>query len=320
MKFNCCDFLLHELVFAQDKIIPCCSSPRHEYETKFIKNFDGLNFDIKEYITTRNKYVDMFKSGSAPDCCLGCSFIKNDDWDESLFIKRIIITNRTKCSCNCIYCSLITTSTQSKQELNTRKTYNIIPVLKNLRNKNLINKECELMIAGGECCEYPKGELEFIIYFASLLNCKIEILSSGIIYSKAIENALKTEKCTLKISVDSGRKSTFEKIKRVKAYERVWENLKNYIKFTQNNPLGKVKIKYILLPDINDNIKEAKAFIKKCKEINCKYIELAVEYLWFDKNKNKQVPDSIKQTVRYIKQSGINISYESQSTEYLEKI
>ncbi len=320
MKFNCCDYLLHELVFAQDTIIPCCCAPRHEYETRFIRNFNGIDFDAEEYITTRNKYVELFKSGSAPDCCKGCSFIKNSEWDESLYIKRIIITNRTKCSCNCIYCSLITTSTQTKQELNTRKTYNIIEVLKNLREKNLINKNCELVIAGGECCEYPNGELEFIIYFALLINCKLEILSSGIIYSKAIENALKTGECVLKISVDSGRKSTYEKIKRVKAYEKVWKNLGDYINVSQNNLLAKVKIKYILLPGINDNIKEAKVFVKKCKEINCKYIELAVEYLWFDKNKDYPIPDSIRRTVKCIKQSGMNISYEGQCIEYLEKI
>lgn len=320
MKYNCCDYLLHELVFAQQDVMPCCCAPRHEYETKFFNNYSGNNFDVEEYIKIRNKYVELFKNGNIPDCCKGCSMIHEDTWNEPDRIKRIIITNRTKCSCNCIYCSLVTTSTQTKEELNTRTAYDIIPVLKDLRNKNLISDECEILIAGGECCEYPKGELEFILYIAASLNCKIEILSSGIIYSKAIENVLKSEKCTLKISVDSGKKSTYERIKRVKAYDKVWENLKKYISATNNNPNGKVIIKYILLVGLNDNLKEAKAFIKKCKSIGCTHIELAVEYIWFENNKNKPITKNISETIKYIKNSGINISYEFQSMKYLENI
>lgn len=320
MKFKCCDYLLHELVFAQNNIMPCCCSPRHEYNNQFFENYNGENFDINKYIEQKNIYINSFKNGEIPSCCQGCPMIKEQEWDTSNTIKRIIITNRTKCSCNCVYCSLVTTSTQTKEELNTRKAYNIIPVLKNLREKNLIKENCEILIAGGECCEYPKGELEEIIYIASILNCKLEILSSGIIYSKAIENALKSEKCTLKISVDSGTKKTYEKIKQVKAYDRVWDNLKNYILACEENKNSVVKIKYILLPKINDNVSEAKAFIKKCKKINCKNIELAVEYLWFEKNKKYPPTNQIRKTISYIKSSDINISYEMQCFEYLKEI
>ena len=320
MRFRCCEYFLHELVFGQSEVIPCCCSPKHNYDTKFLQNYSGENFDISEYIRVKNKYIEMFKEGQIPSCCKDCSMIKENDWNDTESINRIIISNRTKCSCNCIYCSLVTTCTQTKEELNTRKAYNILPVLKDLRNKNLIKKDCEILIAGGECCEYPKGELEEIIYIASSLNCKLEILSSGIIYSKAIENALKSTRCTLKISVDSGSKAVFEKIKRVKAYNNVWINLKRYINYSKQNLNSNVTVKYIILPGINDKLKEAKAFINKCRSINCERIELTVEYLWLDKNKDNPIPIGIKKIVSYMKKSKIPITYETQSKEYLQKI
>lgn len=311
MEFLCCNNLLYEIVFSQTAIIPCCCSPNHNYSTAFISNFDGKNFDVDKYMQYRSYYLNMLKNGLTPQSCIGCQNLQKKQWNESFKIKRIIITNRTKCSCNCIYCSLITTSNQTKKELNTRKTYDIIPILKDMYSKNIIDKNCMITIAGGECCEYPIGELEFIIYLALTLNCRLEILSSGIFYSKAIEFALSCGLCNLKISVDSGTKITYEKIKRVKTYNKVWTNLRKYIKAT--NEQSQVRIKYIILPDINDNIEEAQAFISKCKEISCNNIEIAIEYNWFGKNKNKLVSQKIKDTYNCLIRSGFDISYESES-------
>ena len=197
---------------------------------------------------------------------------------------------------------------------------NILPVLYDLYSKNMIKEGCTITVAGGECCEYPDGELEYILYLALLLDCKLEILSSGMFYSNAIKGALKSGKCVLKISVDSGTKTTFEKIKRVKTYKQTWENIKKYIIDSSRNKSSFVSIKYIIIPGINDNLTEAKYFIDKCKRVGCKNVELAVEYLWFYKNKNNKPSDSIKETVLNIKNSGLLISYESQCEEYLYSI
>lgn len=320
MKFKCCDYLLNEIVFAQSSVIPCCCSPVHNYQTHFLSDFNGKEFSIEEYLSKRDHYINEFKSGKIPTSCTGCYKIQEKEWDESYLINRIIITNRTKCSCNCIYCSLVTTSNQSKQELNTRQTYDIVPVLYDLYSKNIIQEGCIITIAGGECTEYPKGELEYILYMASFLNCKLEILSSGMFYSNSIKRVLNASSCVLKISVDSGQKNTFEQIKRVKAYRQTWKNIKQYIQDSSKNNNSLVLIKYIIIPGINDNLTEVKFFIDKCKRVGCKNIELAVEYLWFYKNKNNKPSDSIKETVLYIKKSGLLISYESQCEEYLNSI
>ena len=318
MEFTCCEYLLHEIVFAQNSVIPCCCSPANNYESTFINNFSRQNFNINEYLNKRNEYITMLKSGNIPASCQGCSRLIKKEWDEENKINRIIITNRTKCSCNCIYCSLITTSNQTKEELNTRDTYDIIPVLKDMYNNNLIDNNCVITVAGGECSEYPKGELEFILYLALILNCQLEILSNGIIYSDAIAKVLQAGKCRLKISVDSGTKETFEKIKRVKAYNLVWKNLGEYIKNLNDN--SSVVVKYIILPNYNDNLKEAENFLNNIEKINCKNIEIAIEYLWFEKNKNKPTEKNIKSIYEYFKKTLLNISFESEEIkEYLTK-
>ncbi|MBE7704881.1 MAG: hypothetical protein E7Z90_03595 [Cyanobacteria bacterium SIG29] len=318
MNYKCCEYILNCMVLAQSEIIPCCCGPKNRERTVFIENFKGNHFDFEEYNKQRTLYIDMFKKGEIPLYCKGCPCIEEKEWDDLPKIKRIIISNRTKCSCNCIYCSLVTTSTQTKEELNTRVCYDVIPVLNDLCNQNLIDKDCNITIAGGECCEYPKGELEYILYLSSVLGCNLEILSSGIIFSKAIESVLKTEKCVLKISVDSGFKSTYEKIKRVKTYDKVWENLSRYVKATENNKNAKVVIKYIILPGINDNKKEVKKFIEKCNSVSCRNIEIAIEYVWFEKNKNKFPDQKLIDTIKELKTYPFNITFEEQVIQYIE--
>lgn len=313
MGFKCCDYLLNEIVFAQKNLIPCCCSPTHNYSSVFIKNLNGENFDTDLYFEQRGKYISMLKNGIVPEPCIGCYRLKEKDWEEALNITRIIITNRTKCSCNCVYCSLVKFGGQTKKELNNAETYNIIPLLKDLHKKNLIKPETLITVAGGECSEYPNGELEFIVYLAFICNCRLELLSSGLFYSKGIAQALKSPKTMLKISADSGFKSTFEKIKRVKRYEAFWRNIKAYAQASCEN--SQVRLKYIIIPDINDNIDEVNAFVNKCKQAECKFVELSVEYEWFNANKDKPVPENIKQIYKCLKSSDLILSFESDEVE-----
>lgn len=309
MSFKCCDYLLNEIVFSPNSLAACCCNQSNEHFSTFINNLNGDNFDIDLYLEQRSQYISMLKSGVVPQFCKGCYRLQEKEWDEALDIKRIIISNRTKCSCNCIYCALIKFGKQNKQEANRTKTYDIIPFLKDLHQKNLINPDTLITVAGGECSEYPAGELEFIVYMALICDCRLELLSSGLFYSKGIEQALKSPKTMLRISADSGIKSTFEKIKRVKMYDEFWRNIKKYIDTAILKNI--VRVKYIIIPEVNDTLEEVQAFVKKCEQVNCTCIELAVEYEWFHNNKDKVVPENIKEIYQYLKSLNLILILES---------
>ena len=131
----------------------------------------------------------------------------------------------------------------------------------------MFKRGCHFIIGGGECAEYPKEELKWLIDFVFSINGSIEFLSAGI--TKALEKG----ETKLKVSVDAGYKKTWEKIKRVKGFDNVWNNLKKYIKAEKKNPNAHVTIKYIIIPGINDNLKEVKEFIKRALKIGCKSMD-----------------------------------------------
>ena len=321
MEYGYCEFLLHQIAFYKDGIRPCCSFSIKGDTTPFVNNYDGNIEGIKQYLQKREKFINIFKSGKKPVCYYNCTTyipsVFGDDNNETLFqLNNIIISNYTKCSCNCIYCeqSAFGQNQEYKKWLNSRECYDVKPVLLYLRENNYIRKNCCFLICGGECSEYPKGELEWLIYFAKLCEGKLLILSSGIRYSQAIEKALKTSDTILKISVDSGTKSTYEKIKRVKAYDITWSNIKRYINAvrTTQNCNSNIELKYIVIPGINDNIKEVNAFLNKCQEVNCTTIVLDVEHQWIQENKNN--PDKHK-TLKEIFNYFFRFMYSSSTPE-----
>lgn len=163
----------------------------------------------------------------------------------------------------------------------------------------MIAKGCKFVISGGELTEYPKNELEYIFNLSKELNGSLLLLSSGIRYSELVEDVLKNHNAFMTVSIDSGTREVYEKVKRVKAFHQVWDNMRKYIDISKNNDKGIVELKYIVIPGINDTLSEAKEFIKKCLDINCKYIKTEIEHFYMLENYNNPMPESCKEVFKY---------------------
>ncbi len=298
MKFLCCKTLFRDLIFHPDVVAFCCAKVVDE-----LLCFDKYNGEVitKEiYLKARNKIVDKFKEGIIPEVCKKCHNLEEQDWDEEVGFSVLSLAYKTKCSiCDCFYCTLSQGDAKRKKEQNNLVTYDIRPILENFKNENLLLPGCAISVSGGECCEYPDGELEYMTYFAMLNNCVIEYLTSAIKYSDCIAYALATIPSKIIVSVDSGTKEMYEKIKRVKAYDIVWKNLKKYIDISQNNPKSDIFIKYIIIPGTNDSIEEARKFIEKCKSIRCKKVLIDMEFKYISANLFNKAEGSLKNVINY---------------------
>lgn len=326
MNKRCCEFLVNQIAFYNDAIRPCCSFSI-ERNNLFEHNYTGDIEGIKKYLEIRENYIRMFQESDIPPCYDGCTIYNPKDSDDCDFkLNTIIVSHKIKCSFNCIYCEPASYgNTERRKHINQLSSYDIMPVFSYLKDCNLIAKGCRFIICGGECSEYPQDELARIFYFAISLECELLILSSASKYSAAIAQALKAEGTVLKISVDSGTKETFEKIKRVRAFNSVWKNIKSYIEVTRKNPAHNsyVELKYIIIPGINDNIAEASAFIKRCREVGCLYIRIDVEHGWIYENKyNKEKQVNVSKVINFFfdelyNDENIKIDFEGVEKDWL---
>ncbi len=248
-----------------------------------IDNYKGELIDWEEIFKNRAVMREGIKNGIVPEKCTGCYYLKEQEWNSENYIDEVLIGHFTHCNCNCIYCY----TEKDKKFFNSNKTYNIYPVIKDMIDKGVLSKNATVTFGGGEpTILHEFEELVYLLLDYDVYNIRIH--SDGIKYSPAIEKGLKLGKITLITSLDSGSKETYEKIKQVPCYDKVWQNMAKYAK-TKN---GLIRTKYVLIPGINDSLSEVRTFLKKTYESGVRNIAFDIEDTWFKENR-ENIPQYI---------------------------
>jgi hypothetical protein len=110
------------------------------------------------------------------------------------------------------------------------------------------------------------------------------IYSNAIKYSNVIEKYLAEDKAKLTTSIDAGNIETFKKIRGVKAFDKVFDNLRKYNSFAKKN----IIIKYILT-DGNYDIENLDGFLRKIKEYNLQNCSFQISADFKFENVNQEI-------------------------------
>ena len=278
MKYTSCIHLEHGITFFSNSVQICCiSSHPGGGNIMQIQNYRGELIDWDKIFENRKQMRDGIKNGIVPEKCTGCYYLKEQEWNSENYIDEVLIGHFTHCNCNCIYCY----TEKDKKFFNNNKTYNIYPVIKDMIEKGVLSKNATVTFGGGEpTILHEFEELVYLLLDYDVYNIRIH--SDGIKYSPAIEKGLKLGKITLITSIDSGSKETYEKIKQVPCYDKVWQNMAKYAK-TKN---GLIRTKYVLIPGINDSLSEVRNFLKKTHESGIRNIAFDIEDTWFKEHRD----------------------------------
>lgn len=298
MLYKSCQWVNRGIEFRTDSLRLCCygylQGRETEYQTIIKENYHGELLDWNEIFKIKDEMKNMHKQGKYLDACKNCIYLQEKEWDEENYINHFTFNHWTKCNCNCIYCY----TKNDKKAFNHYKEYPLYPIIKDMFKKGVIKKTEE------SCIIFGGGEPTILHDFDKLIDlflengCKnIRINSSGIKYSKAIEKGLKMGAISLVISTDAGCKETYEKIKKVRTYGKVWDNIRKYAKAQANDDL--VKVKFILYPTYNDNYEEIDKWFNEVVKNNIKAISLSVEQDWFNTNQ-PNFPAKIYEQIAYM--------------------
>ncbi len=294
-KYLDCFFMKHSLHFFHDSIKACCTNASGPV---FYPNYSGGNVDWDYVFSVRKDFISkinsFFNKQEVPNVCKGCyeiaAGIKNSKVQKfDNIVERLYFHNNMSCNAKCIYCTY--------QHIERGYKYKVLPLLNSLIDKNILSKNATVYMSGGEITIYPEFE-EMMSLLLNYLNSRIEILTSGIRYCKSIEEAFIQNKCFLIISIDSGTRETYKKIKQVDCFDVVIDNLKNYIN-ASDNVKNNVILKYIIVDDYNDNKEEIKSFIDVATSLGIKNVRLDIDYEKYKLTKNISVPDSYFDLIAY---------------------
>ena len=224
-KYYSCHWLNSGIHFAIGNVRFCCYEYLHsKNDNVIIDKYGGSLIDYERFFSFKENYVMLAKSGEVHPNCKGCIYLEEKEWDDSDYYDHFLFNHWLNCNSKCIYCGQSYLPSVSRCQY-----YNVYPILLDMKKNNLLKstKDSCVVFGGGE----PTLLLEFeklVYFFISENFYNIRVNSSGIKYSNALEYALKEGAASLVISPDAGSRDVYNKIKRVDAFDIVWENISRY--------------------------------------------------------------------------------------------
>lgn len=309
MKYKSCHLLEHGLYFDRNRISICCMSPnKNSSRVTLVENYYGEKINWEEIIAKKKELRASHQAGKILPSCEGCFNLEEAEWDKRDYINCIHISHWSNCNCNCVYCYY----EPDKKFYNSHKPYKILPVLKDMLEKNVLTHEGYIAFSGGEPTVLDEFD-DLLEFFYKMTLKTIVVNSSGIKYDETLAKGIEAGKVELTVSLDCGNAHLYKKIKSLDTFDTVIDNMKKYISMQQGTQ-DKVRLKYIILPEINDSVEEAEKWIQTCIEIGVKKIILDIETRWYLANRDN-IPDYIYELINYVqkraKESDLTLEYYS---------
>ena len=313
MRYKCCEHILGSIDLSVSGFKYC----NEVYDGPEYINYRDKNA-FKKNEERRIEIINNMKRGLIPNKCQTCPLLQEKEWKEfDGIIYKLTIFNWKHCNAKCFYCSV---NSNFYKGIKKSDDYDALPIINHLIEENRITSNTFVAFQGGE----PTMLLEFpeILRLIRNQNCRIEILTNGIKYEAAIAETINTkEDVSICISLDCGSRELYKKIKGVDKFDEVLENIKKYINNSQENA-NKIRLKYIVLPNINDNKNEIDKFFNLCKELNIKTVSRTVNHneSKISTNSNKIIENSVIKAYDYFEKKTKKLKFKLYIEYWAEEI
>ena len=312
--YKSCELLEHGICFYNWALASCCYMPQtHMTSVTYIQPYyNGENINTDLLSSQIKRWRENAKQGKYLKQCKNCCKLEEKNWDDEFYINQVYITHFESCNLNCIYCI-----NDNPIENRNPSPYKIIPVLDDLREKNILKENCEFHIGGGEFTIYPECDEIIEKYVLTGFVKRLCVATNGIRYSENLYKAMDTDKACVIISVDCGSSKLFKRIKGVDCFDKLKESLSKYTrseKAKQNTFL-----KYIVLPQINDNKNEFKKFLNLASEYSIKGIKIDVEGR-YSRNCNYKIDKKISEFILWAENYAKDIGFDVELFSFVNQM
>lgn len=274
MKYKSCHLIEHGISIDVDSIKACCLSREFDKgQLMIIPKYENNKIFWDDLFEIKKEQRKMQQEKDLP-ACEGCYNLREEDWDEENYISYINFDHWSECNSKCLYCGVRNYKPKTKN--------NVLNAVKELIKSGRFKNNGEITFQGGEPTVLK--EFEPLLKLFIKQGSKVRIHSSGILFSRAIRDGLKKGAVCVVISPDSASSEIYRRIKSVDKSNKVWDNIKHYRKNLKEEFQKEVKVKYIIIPGVNDTVNEINKFLNKIKELDIKSVIVDVEYTYANKN------------------------------------
>jgi wyosine [tRNA(Phe)-imidazoG37] synthetase (radical SAM superfamily) len=238
--------------------------------------------------------------------CAKCASFQLNNWMSDGLSHYIILSILpSPCQCKCIYCYYRTTDNAVPSERYLAENFGkAFEILEYAQKNDLIAKDAIWEISSGEITIHPYKDriLDFVkdrvAYFFT--NC--------FIYDEKIAaNLAANLQSAIKLSIDSGTRETWYKVKGVDNFSKVMDNLAKY-SASSTRP-EQITLKYIILLGINDNLEDYLSLIEIMKNLKIKCLEISCDLCTksFDKKKREPLVQAAGNLAAMLYKNGMGI-------------
>lgn len=313
MKYKCCNHILGSIDLGFNGF-KYCNEVWEGPEYIYYKEDNAFEQNEKRRI----KIIEDMKNGIIPERCQLCPMLEEKDWKEfDGKIHKITVFNWKHCNASCFYCSV---HSDYYDGIKKSDDYDALPYIEKLIAQNRLDENSFIAFMGGEPTmleEFPK-----ILRLLNAKKCRLEVLSNGIRYENAISEMLTAQNHNMVcISLDCGCRETYKKIKRVDKFDEVTATVKQYVN-DAGDKANRVKIKYIIFPNVNDNKLEIDKFFTVCKNLGVKTVARAVNHLEskMSTTSNKVIESSVIKCYKYFEEHAKKLGFELQAEPWADSI
>jgi MoaA/NifB/PqqE/SkfB family radical SAM enzyme len=269
-EYYSCEQIEAGLNMQSDFLTFCCSS-HAKAGNPYIAQFNGGKLPADIILRERQKLIQKNQSQTPHPSCRNCPFLIKKVWAQKEYMLRSITINTfTVCNLRCDYCYTL----KSEYKHYKQNSYALLPIFTDAIQNKYLAHDTTIFWGGGEPTILK--DFEELGLFLLQHNVYQFVNTNGIIYSEFIEAALREKRVNIQISVDSGTRESYRKIKGKDVFEQVWNNIQRY------SIAGTVFVKYILKENNSDD-REVKEFIHQCQIRGVKHIIVAPESVEFSK-------------------------------------
>lgn len=344
MKSYYCKRLYEEINFDAENVYVCCGkSLGPEFSSpSILKSESNKSFScIKEYCTKLNKWkYNVAKDaylGKISEKCKNCIELKTREitlkdylrvkllperFCNEFKIKNIIVKSYRQCELSCLYyLERKYTKGQTTPVMCKSEFYDLFPIINSLISENMLdNKNLRIEFQGGSISVWD----EFLPILNQVVDCGVGSLyyhTNAITYISEISDVAAKIPSGMSISIDSGCKETYQKIKGKDLFDNVIDNIIKYA-----NSGIKISIKYIIVKNLNDKLEEMIKFLNVVKNIRNQVnnkdnicIMIDVDFRESLAIKNYVIPNEyrplIEHSIEFCKENNIYVDFQ----EYIKK-
>jgi pyruvate-formate lyase-activating enzyme len=257
----------------------CLPGLNAENDVEYFMRGRSLEKSLKSFLAKRIYYIEQSLNGKVPLYCAGCAFLTEIPAARSNKMSRIAFSCSNLCNADCVYCMDKISGGKEKYLFGLDELTKLFTVAFDCLVKNaLISEKMEVNFSGGEITINPHKQylydicLKYPVY-------RYSFFSNCFIFDEQVANILaQNENNSLMCDMDAGTPETYIAVKGFNKFDIVKENLRSYAR------RGKVRLKYIVMPGLNDSDADFNGMIHVLQYIGLDTLLLSTNYSFTAKN------------------------------------